>query len=92
MLKLLLCLFSGLLLAVLMLQLRQQRLELSHECNVLHNRIEGQQAKLWNQQLQIAVYTAPNAIEHTVSEQSIRMVPRAMPSHPIGAAGREQTR
>jgi cell division protein FtsL len=75
MLKLLLCLVCGLLLAVIMLQLRQQRLELNYQANQIHNQIEAQQAKLWNQQLQIAVYTAPNAISQTVDQQSLKMVP-----------------
>ena len=65
------------LLAVLILQLRQQRLELNHQANQLHNQIEDQQARLWNQQLQIAVFTAPNAIAHTVSNHDLHMVPRA---------------
>ena len=73
MLKLLLCLSSAMLLAVLMLQLRQQKLELNHQANKLHNQIEAQQAKLWNQQLQIAVYTAPNAISQTVGNQKLNM-------------------
>ena len=77
MLKLVLCLFAALLLAVLMLQLRQQRLELNHQANLLHNQIEAQQAKLWSQQLQIAVYTAPNAISETVGKRELNMVPQA---------------
>jgi cell division protein FtsL len=77
MLKLLLCLTSAMLLAVLMLQLRQQKLELNHQANKLHNQIEAQQAKLWNQQLQIAVYTAPNAIQQTVGQQQLKLVPRS---------------
>jgi hypothetical protein len=76
MVKLLLCLFSVVALAAVMLQLRQQRLELSHQNNVLHNAIESHQSKLWSQQLQIAVYTAPNAISKTVGEHALKMVPR----------------
>jgi cell division protein FtsL len=76
MLKILLCLASSTLIAVLVLQLRQQRLELNHQVNQLHNEIEGQQAKLWNQQLEIAVFTAPNAIAKTVSNHELHMVPR----------------
>jgi len=75
MLKLLLCLIAGMFIAVLLLQLRQQRLELSHEANLLHNQIEGQQAHLWNQQMQIAVYTAPNAISKTVSMENLKLSP-----------------
>ena len=77
MLKLLLCLFCALFLAVVTLQLRQQRLELNHQANKLHNQIEGQQAKLWNQQLQIAVYTAPNAISKTVGDRDLKLVPQS---------------
>jgi cell division protein FtsL len=77
MLKLLLCLSTSMILAVLILQLRQQKLELSHEVNQLHNAIEAQQSKLWNQQLQIAVVTAPNAIAQTVHTHDLKMVPRS---------------
>src|SRR2546425_12960113 len=77
MLKLFLCLFSAVLIAVLMLHLRQQRLELNHQANKLHNQIESQQARLWNQQLQIAVYTAPNAISKTVGEKDLKLVPQS---------------
>jgi cell division protein FtsL len=80
MLKLTLCLVAAVLLAVLLLQLRQQRLELDHQANLLHNQIESQQAKLWSQQLQIAVYTAPNAISKTVGERDLKLVPQS-PTH-----------
>ncbi|HEX8523977.1 MAG TPA: hypothetical protein VF669_17115 [Tepidisphaeraceae bacterium] len=75
MVKLLLCLLSILTLAVVMLQLRQQRLELSHQNNVLHSKIESQQARLWSQQFQIGVATAPNAIKQTVGA-NLKMVSR----------------
>jgi cell division protein FtsL len=75
MLKLLLTLSLSLILAVALLQLRQQRLELNYQTNRLHNQIRDSQARLWNQQLQIAVYTAPNAISKTVGEQKLNMVP-----------------
>ena len=80
MLKLLLCLTTGMLIAVCLLQLRQQRLELNHQANQLHNEIESRQARLWNQQLQIAVYTAPNAIAKTVGDHDLKLAPQA----PIG--------
>jgi cell division protein FtsL len=76
MLKLLVCLASFVVIAVVMLHLRQQRLELNHQANLLHNQIEAQQARLWNQQLQIAVYTAPNAISKTVGDHSLKLVPQ----------------
>ena len=77
MLKLLLCLLVGMATAVCLLQLRQQRLELNHQANTLHDQIEATQAKLWNEQLQIAVYTAPNAIEKTVGDHDLNLVPVA---------------
>jgi cell division protein FtsL len=76
MLKLLLCIFCCAILGALLLQLRQQRLELNFQTNRLHNQIEQSQAKLWNQQLQIAVYTAPNAISETVGKRELKMVPQ----------------
>jgi hypothetical protein len=39
MVKLLICLTAGLALAVVMLELRQQRLELAYQCTRLHNQI-----------------------------------------------------
>ena len=76
MLKLLLCLFAALLIGVAVLQIRQQRLELNYQVNQLHNQIEDRQAKLWDQQLQIAIYCAPNAISRTVGQQQLDMVPQ----------------
>ena len=77
MLKLLLTLALAMVLAVTILQLRQQRLELNYQSNRLHNQIRQSQAKLWNQQLRIAEYTAPNAISKTVGEQELNMVPES---------------
>lgn len=77
MLKLLLCVLSAAVLAALVLQLRQQRQELGYQNSRLHDQIKAQQARLWNQQLQIAIYTAPNAIRKTVSNHDLRMVPQA---------------
>jgi hypothetical protein len=75
MIKLLLCLFSAAFLGVFVLQLRHQQLELGYQTAALHEKIKNQQGKLWNQQLQIAIYTAPNAIERTVNNEHIDMVP-----------------
>lgn len=75
MVKLLLCLISGLVLAAVMLQMRHQRLELAHQCNDLHNKIEQVTIRLWNQQLQIAMLTAPSAIEQTVKQHDLELVP-----------------
>ena len=76
MVKMLLCILSAMALAVMTLQLRQQRLELNYKISQLHREIESNQARLWNQQLQIAVYTAPNAIQQTVSNKDLHMIPR----------------
>ena len=76
MLKLLLCIFATFTIGVLLLELRQQRLELNFQTNQLHSRIEKSNARLWNQQLQIAVYTAPNAISKTVDQRELHMVPQ----------------
>ncbi|HVT90548.1 MAG TPA: hypothetical protein VHD56_16960 [Tepidisphaeraceae bacterium] len=77
MLKLLITLVSSMLIAVIMLQLRQQKLELNYQTNRMHNEIRQYQSQLWNQQLQIAVYTAPNAISKTVGDQKLHMVPQS---------------
>ena len=45
MLKLLLCILASAAVAVLVLELRQQRLELSYQTNRLHTQIEQSQAK-----------------------------------------------
>ena len=90
MLKLLLCVAFAVSIAVVMLQLRQQRLELNHQANRLHNQIEAQQAKLWSQQLEIALYTAPNAIQKTVEGKDLRLVPQS-PQH-VGPSNWMQTR
>ena len=83
MVKMLVCLLSALGLAAMTLQLRQQKLELTYKISQLHRQIESSQARLWNQQLQIAMYTAPNAIEHTVNNHDLKLVPRA----PAGRSG-----
>jgi hypothetical protein len=77
MLKLLLCLTTAFITAVAVLQLRQQRLNLNFQAGRLHGEIEKRQAKLWSQQVQIAVATAPNAIAKTVGDQNLDLVPRA---------------
>ena len=82
MLKLVLCILCAAVLAALVLQLRQQRQELGYQNSRLHDQIKDQQAKLWNQQLQIAIYTAPNAIAKTVGDQQLNLVPvTPLPAH-----------
>ena len=77
MIKLLICIASATLLAAIILQLRQQRLELSYETAELHDQIHAQQARLWNQQLLIASCTAPNAITQTINLQGLKLVPES---------------
>lgn len=75
MLKLVICLLAAGALAVGVLQLRQQRRELAYRCGRLTDQISVVQIKLWNQQLQIATATAPNAIEQTVGTYDLELVP-----------------
>ena len=87
MLKLLICLISATLIAAVMLQLRQQRLELSYETTELHDQIRSQQGRLWSQQLLIASCTAPNAINQTVDMEGLQLVPQ---SNPVGIVEQRQ--
>ena len=83
MIKLLICLACGMVMAVVMLQLRQQEQELRHQAADLQIKIQNHQAKLWQQQLEIAVYTAPNAVTKFVQQQDLKLVPEA--SLPLAA-------
>jgi cell division protein FtsL len=73
MLKLLICLLASVATAVCLVQLRQQRLELNHQCNQLHNAIESRQSRLWNQQLQIATDTTPDRIRQRIEAQHLQL-------------------
>jgi hypothetical protein len=75
MLKLVLCILCATLLAIVTLQLRQQNRNLNYQNNKLYGQIESCQAELWNQQLQIAMYTSPNAIAKTVGAHELNLVP-----------------
>lgn len=75
MVKLLLLLVCLLATGVVMLELRQQRLELSYQTTTLHKQVEKAQLILWNQQLQIASETTPSAIRKTVKDCDITLVP-----------------
>jgi len=70
--KLLLCLLGGLATAAVLLQLRQEHLNLTFQTNELHSQIQATQAQLWNQQLNIAVCTAPNAIAANLKGQDLK--------------------
>lgn len=63
--------------AVATLQLRQQELELRHQAAEFQQKIQHHQAKLWQQQLEIAVYTAPNAVTRTMQQHDLKLVPEA---------------
>jgi hypothetical protein len=73
MLKLLLCLLCGSATAVALLELREQRLNLAFETNKLHNQIEASQGQLWNQQLEIAVATAPDALAAAAKGKDLKL-------------------
>jgi hypothetical protein len=73
MLKLLLCLLCGSATAVAMLELREQHLNLTFQTDKLHNQIEASQAQLWNQQLSIAVATAPDAVAAAAKGQDLKL-------------------
>ena len=81
MLKLLACILCGLLIAATLLHLRQQRNQIYYQVNQSHRRLQNLQIELWNQQLQVAIYTAPNAIENTVGAHKLKLVP-ATPLEP----------
>lgn len=86
MLKLVLSIFVTLAIGVCLLQLRQQRLELNYQTNQLHRRLQNLQTELWNQQLQVAIYTAPNAIEQTVGQPPSAAAVTPMVNVPLTAA------
>ena len=73
MVKLLICLFCAVLIAAAMLELRQQRMNLGFESSQIHRDIERAQVRLWNHQLQIGIYTAPNAIDQTVRQHQLNL-------------------
>ena len=75
MLKLLTCILLAIVLAGTVLHLRQQRMEINYKINQSHRRLQNLQIELWNQQLQVAIYTAPNAIERTVGSHNLKLVP-----------------
>jgi hypothetical protein len=91
MIKLLLCLGSGVVLAIALLQLRQQRLELAHQQTDLHDQIKNQQSRLWSQQLQIAVYTGPNALAQTMSSHHFKMASESNSPMPRSWTERSET-
>ncbi len=75
MLKLLLCIVAAVVISGSLLHLKHQRMEINYKTNQAHKRLQNLQIELWNQQLQVAIYTAPNAIENTVGSHNLDLVP-----------------
>ena len=75
MLKLLVCLIAIAAVAVCLVHLRQQRLDLNHEAGQLHAAIEARQAKLWDQQIRLAAVTNPPAIGRAVGNHHLSLIP-----------------
>jgi cell division protein FtsL len=75
--KLLICILCTAVLAAGTLQLRQHNRELAFQSSKIHSEIKALQVTLWNQQLQIATATGPNAIERTVGQYDLELVPAA---------------
>jgi hypothetical protein len=75
MLKLMLCLVCAFVIGMITLQLRQQQLELRHQATDLQHKIQTKQSKLWRQQVEIAIYTAPNAVAKSISGHDLDLVP-----------------
>jgi hypothetical protein len=77
MVKLALCLACAFLIGIATLQMRQQELELRHRAATLQQKIQSSQARLWRQQLEIGVYTAPNAMSKTIGQHQLELQPAA---------------
>ena len=93
MLKLMLCLVCAFVIGTVALQLRQQELELRHQATDLHQKIQAKQSKLWSQQVEIAVYTAPNAISKSLGEVEWRLKPeRHLPEGAGAWMGKKKSR
>ncbi len=85
MLRLLFCILVGAAIAVTLLLLRQQRLQLRHECGVLHAEIVQSQRVLWRQQMEVATATAPDALARAVEQHAARQA--AEQDRPADASG-----
>ena len=72
MLRLLLSLLCGLAIAATLLLMRQQRIELQHQCNALHDEMLGVQKQLWEQQLQIAAAVSPAGLRAVLASHEER--------------------
>lgn len=75
MIKLLLFVLCVFVMAAATLQLRQQELQLRHRAANLQQKIQGMQARLWEQQVMIARETAPNALTQTLGGHDLSLRP-----------------
>src|SRR5690606_12073067 len=75
MLRLLLAIIAGVAIAGTLLLMRQQRLELQHDCNRLHDAMLDEQKQLWRQQVQIAAAVAPGALKAVLADHELRTAP-----------------
>jgi hypothetical protein len=75
MLKLLLCLFATVTTAVFLVELRQQRMEMTHDIDRLHAAVETRGSRLWNQQVTIAIDTTPKAVVTAVGTHDLHLTP-----------------
>ena len=82
MLKLLSCILAAFLIAGVLLHLRHQRMEINYRINQDHRKLQELQVKLWNQQLQVAIYTAPKAIQQTAGAHDLKLVPAGSAAAP----------
>lgn len=77
MLKLLLCIVGAFAIAAVLLHLRHEKMEINYRINQAHRRLQSLQTELWNQQLQMAIATAPAAVEKSVGQHKLNLVPAA---------------
>ena len=75
MLKLLLCLVATFVIAAVLLNLRHERMEINYRINQSHRHLQTLQTELWNQQLHMAIATSPAAVEKTVGQHRMSLVP-----------------
>ena len=68
MVRLLLCLLVLGSSSAVLLVLRQQRNAIRHDCDVIHSRMIEVQRELWRQQTQVAIATAPAALDATLAQ------------------------
>jgi hypothetical protein len=77
MLKLLLCIVGAFAIAAVLLHLRHEKMEINYRINQAHRRLQTLQSELWNQQLQMSFATAPAAVEKSVGQHKLKLVPAA---------------